>query len=59
MTDYGHGQEWQQNNGSKPCFYVPKVCPDPKGMIFFSEKMESKFSKIHKKYKIIEKILLF
>ena len=24
----------QQNNGPKPWFKVPKVCPDPKGMVF-------------------------
>ena len=24
----------QQNNGSKPCFQVPKVCPDTKGIVF-------------------------
>ena len=24
----------QQNNDPKPWFKVPKVCPDPKGMIF-------------------------
>ena len=24
----------QQNNGSKPWLKVPKVCPDPKGMVF-------------------------
>ena len=24
----------QQNNGSKPWFKVPKVCSDPKGMVF-------------------------
>ena len=23
----------QQNNGPKPWFKVPKVCPDPKGMV--------------------------
>merc|ERR1711989_166576 len=23
----------QSNNDSKPCFKVPKVCPDPKGMV--------------------------
>ena len=24
----------QQNNDPKPWFKVPKVCPDPKGMVF-------------------------
>ena len=24
----------QQNNGPKPWFKVPKVCPDPKGVVF-------------------------
>ena len=24
----------QQNNGPKSWFKVPKVCPDPKGMVF-------------------------
>ena len=24
----------QQNNGPKPWFKVPKVCPDPKGMVY-------------------------
>ena len=26
--------EKQQNNGPKPWFKVPKVCPDPKGVVF-------------------------